>query len=154
MELPNLPTDNMYKFMAFSGLAILLFTFYFGYTQAIEIKNKINEIELEKNLLALEIKQYGALMERLKKSGNTTSEQLNESEKVLNEMERRGVIINEKERILKYLIRSVNQLNYVILISLIVGSLLFAIGCRLWYKRVQYYQDLAIKSNINTKLST
>lgn len=53
MEIPNLPTDNLYKFMALSGLAVFLFVCYFGQKSFFEINNDIDKLKFE--LLILEV---------------------------------------------------------------------------------------------------
>jgi hypothetical protein len=59
MNLPNLPTDNLYKFMALSGLAIFLFSIVFPLSQIHDIKLKMVEIETQQEVLKLEVEQIG-----------------------------------------------------------------------------------------------
>jgi len=47
MEIPNLPTDNLYKFMALAGLTVIIISFSLMSHFTNTIKNEKNEIELE-----------------------------------------------------------------------------------------------------------
>lgn len=47
MEIPNLPTDNLYKFMALSGLTLFMFMIYIGQKNYFEIQTEIDKIKIE-----------------------------------------------------------------------------------------------------------
>lgn len=55
MTIPNLPTDNFYKFVALSGIALIVFTVFFYFSQLGEVRTGIQEIKSESNLLHLDI---------------------------------------------------------------------------------------------------
>ena len=55
MNLPSLPTDNLYKFLALSGLFIVLFSFIFPMKRIGELKLKTLEIETQSEVLNIEI---------------------------------------------------------------------------------------------------
>ena len=52
--IPNIPTDNLYKFIALSGIAILMFSIYLYVNKGYEIKNSLRETEMK--LAILEVK--------------------------------------------------------------------------------------------------
>jgi hypothetical protein len=61
MEIPNLPTDNLYKFMAISGVTIAIVGFlmsYYGYRDSI---TELDKIHTEYCLLDFEIKNLKSL---------------------------------------------------------------------------------------------
>jgi hypothetical protein len=47
MNLPSLPTDNLYKFLALSGLAIVLFSLVFPIIRISEIRMQIIEVDTQ-----------------------------------------------------------------------------------------------------------
>jgi hypothetical protein len=55
MNLPSLPTDNLYKFLALSGLFIVLFSFIFPMKRVGELKLKASEIITQAEVLRIEI---------------------------------------------------------------------------------------------------
>lgn len=58
MDIPNLPTDNLYKFLALSGLALFIFSLYFGTNNSIAITNDINKINLQIAVLSQDSNKY------------------------------------------------------------------------------------------------
>ena len=71
MNIPNLPTDNLYKFMALSGLAIFLLSIVFPLRQVNDIKLKMIEIETQVEMFKLESEKFGDdVMDALSTKGN------------------------------------------------------------------------------------
>jgi len=66
LPVPTLPTDNLYKFMALSGLAIVIFSFVFPMIRMSEIKLKLVEVETQTELLEIETKDYEFRFNELK----------------------------------------------------------------------------------------
>ena len=56
MNIPSLPTDNLYKFISLSGVTIVLATFLFYGTIYIDIFNRIDGMESEVSILELDSK--------------------------------------------------------------------------------------------------
>jgi hypothetical protein len=55
MDLPSLPTDNLYKFLALSGLFIVVFGFIFPMTRISELKLKACEVNTQIEVLRIEV---------------------------------------------------------------------------------------------------
>jgi len=60
IELPSLPTDNIYKFCSIGGLALIVFSFYYTFSQIEELDNQIFLIKSEKEILDLEVTYFKA----------------------------------------------------------------------------------------------
>jgi hypothetical protein len=56
MEIPNIPTDNYYKFLSLSGVLIMVASIFFCFTQYNSISTEIENIDLELTKLELEKK--------------------------------------------------------------------------------------------------
>lgn len=56
MEIPNIPTDNYYKFLSLSGILIMVASMFFCITQDNAISREIDNIDLELAKLELEKK--------------------------------------------------------------------------------------------------
>ena len=69
MDIPNLPTDNLYKFMALSGLVLFIFTFYIGTKNYIDLSKEIDQNKTELNLFYVDtlIANHRLLEEKEKK---------------------------------------------------------------------------------------
>jgi len=71
MNLPTLPTDNLYKFMALSGLAIAVFSVFLPLTRMSEIRLNMLEIETQLEVLEIEVKyQENNIIDALVNKGN------------------------------------------------------------------------------------
>jgi hypothetical protein len=116
MNLPSLPTDNLYKFMALSGIILIISSFYIVWDHAERSQELVREL---KTGLAVE-NTY---------SDNQGSDLSNLKLK-LEELEH---ILNQKPTYMTFL-----------LIGQIIGLALSIIGFGLWYLRVQKYQDIIL----------
>lgn len=116
MNLPSLPTDNLYKFMALSGIILIISSFFIVWKHADRSQELLRELKAG---LAVE-NTY---------SDNRGSDLSNLKLK-LEELE---LIIKDKPWYMTFL-----------LISQIIGWFLSIIGFRLWYLRVQKHQDIIL----------
>ncbi len=55
MDLPSIPTDNLYKFMAISGVVAVIVGFSFIYLNSRDLNSELGRIYTESNELSLEI---------------------------------------------------------------------------------------------------
>lgn len=149
MNFPQIPTDNLYKFMALSGLAIALISFFLPMKQVRDIEMEIVEIQEQARLLNekndfLDIKK--GIIERLK------SAPAEEAEKIF--IERQQLVL-ESVRILaklervKFLKDEIKNLKTIIGLLSGLGVFLSVLGFILWYQKVQRYQDKVLKDNAN-----
>jgi len=60
VTLPNLPTDNLYKFLALAGTVIVILSVYFVETKLAEVNDRILDTEEEQSLITerLELLQH------------------------------------------------------------------------------------------------
>jgi hypothetical protein len=155
--LPTPPTDNLYKFVALSGLILLLFVpVYYGGSyrdaarQSYAAETEFNVIDQERRFLAQEIfalyggsKPPGELTEvereaLLKKSG--------EWQQKYRDWWLRDIRAKGLRRTIELLDQELRILRGVLALSLVVGSVFSLLGFRLWYQRVQRHQDLLLLS--------
>jgi len=53
----SVPTDNLYKFLAISGILIVIFSIYFTYTQRQKLEETIDQLLLDALKAEVEQKQ-------------------------------------------------------------------------------------------------
>lgn len=77
MEIPNIPTDNYYKFLSLSGILIMVVTMFFCVNQqnslSTEIENinfELTKLELERKFLTEDSKKVEIQIEDLEKHAN------------------------------------------------------------------------------------
>lgn len=129
--LPNLPTDNLYKF-GFVGCIFLLSLLY--YIRSNEQSNLLKiRSEYDKDYFnAIELKNefYST------KDSNTLKK--NEINRLINQVNRNQIDIESK--VVKF--NSQSNFMYGLLVVCFLGALLFL---WLWYVKLQKYQDIIIK---------
>ncbi|MGO8989285.1 MAG: hypothetical protein ACLQGU_14740 [bacterium] len=116
MNLPGLPTDNLYKFMALSGIILIISSFYIVWKHSDRSQQLLRELNAS---LAVE---------------NTNSDN------------RRSDLsdLKLKSEELKFILKEKPWYMTFLLISQFMGLVLSIVGFRLWYLRVQKYQDIIL----------
>ncbi len=165
MNLPNLPTDNLYKFLAITGLILILISVIYPEMETHEIDRMLKETKTELNILKRE-EEYLNLERRLLLEDNqaqTNTRSIQKSEDINRrrlELERKLMEI-EKKRIQMFgqidqITLLINRLRLIFRFStvgLILGIILTIAGFYFWYIKVQRYQDMMIKKESGADLS-
>lgn len=74
MNIPSLPTDNLYKFLALSGLLILAISLFYPQHKKTELLLKRNDISVEERKLQHKIDALSKRLAKLDKNGISLSE--------------------------------------------------------------------------------
>ena len=167
-NIKDLPTDNLYKFMAIFGMLLIILPFLVFPTiqnykyRIIDLTTKAalkdNELkELEKNVKHVEDKTSQLNKEEhIKNYENefdvNKSREVNEVEKTVKDVFKK-IEIGEIESInlnneLKKVVADFNYfaiLIYIIKVFPIIGFIISIIGFYLWYNKNQKYLDIIIK---------
>src|SRR6266853_268176 len=80
MHFPNLPTDNLYKFLALSGVVVVLASIFYPKSRLGEIQQRVIEVTAEMRILDLENKRLTVIQSRLEKDLATLKKQESASE--------------------------------------------------------------------------
>jgi hypothetical protein len=151
MNLPQFPTDNMYKFMAIFGLTIVIGTYLIVNW---EISNRLLEqINLERSKLKYETDKdfltakqtfINGELDRLEKEGIPDSQAYNSNAAEYNKVTEQ-VINNEKNKVLESEFQKVKSdikiLHEILQFGSIAGLGFTIIGFILWYFKLQRFQD-------------
>ena len=150
MNLPNVPTDNLYKFMAITGL-LTTFISVGVFEYAIEkVSMSTDQVMLEATKLEIESTKVSQDLDRLDKEIGkirliSTIQKINEKIQVQENL-------NTENKILLAEIKSRNLQNirhakllkeyYFLYVLGVLGGLTLSFwGFRLWYTRVQKIED-------------
>jgi hypothetical protein len=152
---PTLPTDNLYKFIAIAGLIILIvgngYNLYFTNELAAWYRQQLSEWSVLNVEIEYTIKETAQLNEILKQtSGNNELQKYYQEkmDKLLSDAKAQDIkkaIFDERLKISGENKRKQDILLVVAILSNIIGSMLLIAGLRLWYTRVQIYQDRILK---------
>ena len=158
MNIPTIPTDNLYKFLSLSGISaavVLIVSFQFSQN---DIQIKVAELsglmrllenqtsrfnEMNKNFDHIHIDEMAEL-ERHKKDFNQREENII---KLQNEIEKQLEIV----RALQAQFNSLKEIYFILIPTFIFQSIL---GFILWYHKLQKYQDVILKNKATLTLPT
>jgi len=162
MNIPNVPTDSLYKFMSLAGTIIVISAFYIMTTQSIEVekfrfKIKMEAVEnhLSINLLREKSAEINELINKLKLKKKESKRLLNEI-KVLNEqfnelshqidigLEKRKINADE-------LVNLSNRGLFTAVLGsffILLGIFLSAAGFWAWYIKIQIPLDKLLKNQL------
>ena len=147
IPIPNLPTDNLYKFQALSGLFIGVFCIVFLHLQVSETTKSIAiaEAEIANSDLLISILEgeNSPLIDNEMRSQLYTSLLEKQANLRISNAKNR-----EETKLSRYLL---NPLHFISLISLLLSFR----GFHLWYHRVQKLHDEILQINLEkAKLET
>jgi hypothetical protein len=169
MNIPSIPTDNLYKFSALIGTIIVFLSLYVPYILSSELSKQISYLELKGKTLDAEIDYFSDKVQAVEKIiDNSIADQkglrkhdpnkleLHYSENELKvflseliELKKSSAISRAEE---KNLLSETKRLNseYQLIqnisrSSIIFGLVLACFGYILWYFRIQIYQDRSLK---------
>jgi hypothetical protein len=148
MTLPLFPTDNLYKFLALSGLALLVFSVVYSTTRMTELRIRQAETRSQLKILTLEIKVIEKELDQAKQVQPSSTEQL----AILSNRGLQGQIktaqissYNEQTMVL------VEELGFFMLflyIGMFFGLTMAVVGFWLWYHKVQRPLDLIAQKRL------
>ena len=150
MSIPNLPTDNLYKFIALSGVAMFIIINLYSFKNIIEIEEDIRKLKLESKIYK---KESGFIDEDI---NNFNTDGLNSISEVINQLDPIKIKLRElaiKEIRIKHNLEEVEKRNndkYLLLIiwsaTMIISISMMVYGFSYWYKRVQKFLDIKLKN--------
>lgn len=125
--MKELPTDNLYKFIAISGIILIVAVFFFGYQKIMLLNEYVSKIEV-----------YMSTFEVLER---TKSSEI--------EMQTFLPVFQDYKRDssrLHYELSFVENYSKVLIGLLFLGFILQALGFCLWFVKVQRYEDIILKN--------
>ncbi len=176
MKFPEIPTDNLYKFMALSGIAVIFASFlpfYLFYNlniKAIRLSGKLEELKAVRDYSELRHKTLAATIDGLLKV-RARAEELKEqqnTEKILEELHAKqaentemlwksalaAIQHNAQWKELVYLKRCYKAALLIGMSALGFGIILTIRGFQFWKEKLQIPQDLIIKQKAEEATKT
>ena len=141
MNIPQLPTDSLYKFITMSGLVLTVLSLTYLVLSRHDLALKVAEGEgVIKNA---EVERQN--LEAMKISPTTPPKDEYEQARLARFFD----LVSESRRLHERNVVFLEQyleLRPWVFISLLFGVVLFAGGSWLWYMRLQRYQDLIVQA--------
>ena len=156
MDLASLPTDNLYKFLALSGLTIILFFTYLNvryrsglWARLDAVRRKQARINAEHEALETENEYLKALGEAVKGGTPDQTRDVLSKRDILRERFGKLKDLSKTTEIdVAAILRIEGQLrwlNRISLAAIVVGLAMASSGFALWYYRVQVYEDQELR---------
>ncbi len=153
--VPKLPTDNLYKFVALSGLVLFIGAGYLRMSQQIQLHKdfaSLNSDVTSLNFILTRLKEDVAALAPEKKgpfivSGRVYETQiearaaLHQKELEVNDL---GAKYKQQQEVLKASSDNLERLWYVAQCTQWFGFLQMVSGFILWYRKVQRFHDLIL----------
>lgn len=139
MNLPNPPTDNLYKFVAIFGMVLVVAPLVLFFGRAGELRARSAEVRREVALLGFDVDVARQDQERSKEPDEPLKTRA---------LRRRMVEAQARTTELSDLLEELERLANVAKISAAAGLVLTIVGFTLWYERVQRFEDLVLRRQV------
>lgn len=161
----KLPTDNLYKFIAISGLIILINSGYYIYSFNKELFANLNSAT---NIVKQNIADSNALWDNVRKLKEklqaehdpTIVKNIENEIKSLEEKSKKYINNQDAKKILQDIDDKTNTGTFsnivynVVVFTFFFGTIIMLSGFICWYLLVQKYQDKILKSDANQQKNT
>jgi hypothetical protein len=149
MNLTSLPTDNLYKFLALAGLAIIFFSLSVPVSQLLRIRSRLFEFDIQSAKLKAEIEVVTGLITALEKKPNPTQADVDLLREKNNELLIRSVVSKAEIEVVRRQTNDVLRLRAAIAAGVLIGLTAATVGFSLWYTRLQAYQDALARKQVS-----
>ncbi len=141
MNIPTIPTDNLYKFMALTGVVLVIGSFILVWFKAERSQELLREYKQGAALIEakIEIAELSDLLDQESRKRIGKSSELRREVGV----DRAKLVVIEEE--LKLILEDKLMYMVFLIVSQVVGFSLSIVGFKLWYERVQKYQDIILR---------
>ncbi|UTJ07479.1 hypothetical protein [Arcobacter roscoffensis] len=155
MNIPNIPTDNLYKFLSISSMLITIFFFVIPLYLKHEIDIKIIYLTGEMDLIEKKISITSNDLDILDKLAQTEDKQSLKYIELEKEIKKNNLVnensLNEirvKSTLIAYYKKNLFYLAIISFIILFVSIPMTFIGFRLWYIKIQKPLDTELYTNL------
>jgi hypothetical protein len=154
MMIPSLPTDNLYKFIAMTGLLMVIFYIIFPSQKLVELTIKKIDVETEVAVISNEIEQISDDVKHIEKianqQGHVTAAQLDELENRNNEARNKNRRMEGELKKIQVLAIQHKTLESITKPLFPLGLFLMAVGFLCWYLLVQRPTDALLRKEKKT----
>ena len=141
MNIIQPPTDSLYKFMAVSGLLILGFSMIWPELRLYELEQQTVQVVGEVNILKIEadnLKEDMAILGKDKSVPEALIEKRHLLEIKLEQIQTKGELVGLATT-------DTRRMSRVLYMGVAFGLILSFLGFILWYRKVQMWQNIAIR---------
>jgi hypothetical protein len=148
MNIPSLPTDNLYKFLALAGLALMAFGVVYPLAYSTELGLKVAEVETEVDVLQIDVADLQQQRASLEKQSNPSSEESSALRKQDHEVCVKLVQIKGELEQLTTLNLSLQIVRSFLRPGMYFGLGTSLFGFLLWYLKFQRLSDKILRKQL------
>jgi hypothetical protein len=145
MTLPNLPTDNLYKFLALSGLLLAVISFAFPMKLIYEAREQLLSQQTEFEVLKIELESIHARVESAEMKGTLGTGEGRELLEKHYKNEIALVKVNSQAAKIRLLSNEIESWKLWMAILVGLGIFFAVVGFILWYQVVQAPADKLLR---------
>jgi hypothetical protein len=149
MSLPNVPTDNLYKFIALSGVLIILSSSYLSIQFIFDSSQKIRELNMDISIYYSKAEFIVEDIEDLRDSNpKWDNEEISELNYLIKEQRKlllEKIEVEEKKKELNRLDETTSIVIKYWLLVLFISIAMMIYGFSKWYTKVQRFLDKKLK---------
>ena len=145
MNIPELPTDNLYKFLAITGLILFITSTGYVMYNRVNLNRQVIDIEAQRQRLFIDNTTLARELELLDKDKMTPKEYTIYIKKIA-EINSKNVEVWRLENLRRQITDTNNWIEWPLLVLVVVSIIVMAYGFEMWKKRLQVYQDEIIKN--------
>jgi hypothetical protein len=142
MQIPNPPTDNLYKFLSVFGLITLIFSTAAPLWTSYTLSLRIYQLQSEGDTLKIELDYLQRKIGQENSSDRFIAEQASNTK----DLQIRTAQLSRKTEEIKFIREELEGWKIFIVVGMALGWSLIFIGFSLWYFRLQRYQDIILKN--------
>jgi hypothetical protein len=151
MNMPTLPTDNLYKFLSVSGLAIAILSIVLPIMRISEIRMKLVEVKTQANVFSVESEALREDNERWPKKTVLNPEETESLRRRLVELKIKSAEIGGRLEQIKSLNRDLDYMMILFWGGLPLGVAISVLGFVAWYFIVQKPNDLLLQKQVENQ---
>lgn len=150
-KLSDLPTDNLYKFMALSGVALTIFSCVFPLWMEFSTWEKMDPLRIDIAVMQVEVENFKKNISNID-FNNLSADQEKDLGQKTESLSLKNAEIGAKLGILKYYSFRSTLILILMFVPAFLSIFLANAGFVRWYNKLQKYQDEIIETEAKLKL--
>jgi hypothetical protein len=148
MDYPNIPTDNLYKFLAIGGLVVFIFSIVYPTGKLLELEFQLADFKAGREKINIERNFLNKEIEILEKKESVGSNEIKVIRDKLLQQELKEADFNAQAEKIQVSFKWIQDFQWLAIIGSLLGVILEAIGFTAWYLRVQHPQDQLLEKQL------
>ena len=150
MQIPNLPTDNLYKFVALVGFVLVLATIFISFMVTERFVERGHDYQATLESVILIRSELNDSLRAQIEASSKKNRDLSPKKSAYDQREIDDVFAKSQiaKRNLDHIERQMKAWDIAFIVFLVIGIAMQFVGFSLWYSRSQRYQDELLRLQV------